>query len=117
MLWLCWLQCSFLGSERLVQFVLPNSGVSGLLLRAGGWPQFQKGAHRRRPAPQRRRLRRDGSACGESDCRGAQEMKGTRVMLAKLTASFACAFVWLGVAHAQFGRGTPEWGTSGGDAH
>ncbi len=44
-------------------------------------------------------------------------MKGTRVMLARLTASFACAFVWLGVGHAQFGRGTPEWGTSGGDAH
>jgi outer membrane protein assembly factor BamB len=38
-------------------------------------------------------------------------------MPAKLTASFACAFVCLGVAHAQFGRGTPEWGTSGGDAH
>src|SRR5260370_36187845 len=44
-------------------------------------------------------------------------MKGIRAMLAKLTASFACAFVCLGVAHAQFGRGTPEWGTSGGDAH
>jgi outer membrane protein assembly factor BamB len=38
-------------------------------------------------------------------------------MPAKLTASFACAFVCLGVAHAQFGRGTPEWGTVGGDAH
>ena len=38
-------------------------------------------------------------------------------MPAKLTASFACAFVCLGVAHAQFGRGTPEWGTGGGDAH
>jgi outer membrane protein assembly factor BamB len=44
-------------------------------------------------------------------------MKGTRVMPAKWTASFACAFVCLGVGHAQFGRGTPEWGTSGGDAH
>src|SRR5260370_4190107 len=44
-------------------------------------------------------------------------MKGIRGMLAKLTASCACAFVCLGVAHAQFGRGTPEWGTSGGDAH
>ena len=38
-------------------------------------------------------------------------------MRTRLTASFACAFVCLGVAHAQFGRGTPEWGTAGGDAH
>ncbi len=38
-------------------------------------------------------------------------------MRKRLTASCACAFVCLGIAHAQFGRGTPEWGTSGGDAH
>ena len=38
-------------------------------------------------------------------------------MRTRLTASIACAFVCLGVAHAQFGRGTPEWGTAGGDAH
>ena len=44
-------------------------------------------------------------------------MKGIRVMRTKLTASFACAFVCLGVAHAQFGRGAAEWSTSGGDAH
>jgi outer membrane protein assembly factor BamB len=31
--------------------------------------------------------------------------------------SFACALFSLGVAHAQFGRGTPEWATLGGDAH
>ena len=31
--------------------------------------------------------------------------------------SFACALISLGVAHAQFGRGTPEWGTAGGDSH
>ena len=30
---------------------------------------------------------------------------------------FACTLLWTGVAHAQFGRGTPEWATSGGDAH
>ncbi len=34
-----------------------------------------------------------------------------------VTVSFACAFVCLGVAHAQFGRGPAEWSTSGGDAH
>ena len=43
--------------------------------------------------------------------------KGLLVMRNRLTASFACAFLCLGVAHAQFGRGTPEWGTVGGDAH
>ena len=43
--------------------------------------------------------------------------KGFLVMRNKLTASFACAFLCLGLAHAQFGRGTPEWGTVGGDAH
>src|SRR5450631_2002542 len=41
----------------------------------------------------------------------------TSVMPTRLTPSFACAFVCLGVAHAQFGRGTPEFGTAGGDAH
>uniref|UniRef100_Q01NQ2 Pyrrolo-quinoline quinone n=1 Tax=Solibacter usitatus (strain Ellin6076) TaxID=234267 RepID=Q01NQ2_SOLUE len=34
-----------------------------------------------------------------------------------VTVSFACAFVCLGVAHAQFGRGPAEWSTAGGDAH
>jgi len=34
-----------------------------------------------------------------------------------VTVSLACAFVCLGVAHAQFGRGPAEWSTSGGDAH
>ncbi len=43
--------------------------------------------------------------------------KGFLVMRSRLTASFACAFLCLGPAHAQFGRGTPEWGTVGGDAH
>jgi outer membrane protein assembly factor BamB len=47
--------------------------------------------------------------------------KGFGAMRARLTASFACAFVsafvCLGVAHAQFGRGAAEWSTSGGDAH
>ena len=38
-------------------------------------------------------------------------------MLTKLTASFACAFVCVGAAHAQFGRGGGEWSTAGGDAH
>ena len=38
-------------------------------------------------------------------------------MRTRLTASFACAYLCLGLAHAQFGRGTPEWGTVGGDAH
>ena len=38
-------------------------------------------------------------------------------MPTRLTTSMACAFVCLGAAHAQFGRGTPEWGTAGGDAH
>src|SRR3954454_17523553 len=31
--------------------------------------------------------------------------------------SIAFAFICLGVAHAQFGRGAAEWSTSGGDAH
>ena len=44
-------------------------------------------------------------------------MKGFRVMPNRLTASLACAFVCLGVGHAQFGRGGGEWSTSGGDAH
>jgi hypothetical protein len=39
------------------------------------------------------------------------------VMPTRLTTSIASAFLCLGVAHAQFGRGTPEWGTIGGDAH
>src|SRR5450631_4302134 len=43
--------------------------------------------------------------------------KGFHVMPTRLTASFACAFVCMGVAHAQFGRGTPEFGTASGDAH
>ena len=43
--------------------------------------------------------------------------KGFCAMPTRLTTSIACAFVCLGVAHAQFGRGTPEWGTAGGDAH
>jgi outer membrane protein assembly factor BamB len=30
---------------------------------------------------------------------------------------FACTLLWSCIAHAQFGRGTPEWATSGGDAH
>jgi len=38
-------------------------------------------------------------------------------LTARATVSFACAFVCLGVAHAQFGRGGGEWSTSGGDAH
>jgi outer membrane protein assembly factor BamB len=41
----------------------------------------------------------------------------TSVMPTRRTASLACAFLSLGVAHAQFGRGTPEFGTAGGDAH
>jgi outer membrane protein assembly factor BamB len=44
-------------------------------------------------------------------------MRGIRVMPTRLTACFACAFVCLSVAHAQFGRGVMEWSTSGGDAH
>jgi len=43
--------------------------------------------------------------------------KKSYVMPAGLATSIACAFVCLGVAHAQFGRGTPEWGTAGGDSH
>ena len=38
-------------------------------------------------------------------------------MPAGLATSIGCVFVCLGVAHAQFGRGPPEWGTAGGDAH
>ena len=43
--------------------------------------------------------------------------KKSYVMPAGLATSIACAFVCPGVAHAQFGRGTPEWGTAGGDSH
>ena len=43
--------------------------------------------------------------------------KGFLVMRSRPTAFFACAYLCLGVAHAQFGRGTAEWGTIGGDAH
>jgi outer membrane protein assembly factor BamB len=41
-------------------------------------------------------------------------MRGIRVMRLKPTAA---VFVCLGVALGQFGRGTAEWSTSGGDAH
>src|SRR3954466_759827 len=44
-------------------------------------------------------------------------LKGFRVMRIRLTAAIACACAYLGVAHAQFGRGAAEWSTSGGDAH
>jgi len=44
-------------------------------------------------------------------------MKGFGAMRRTVAAWCAGAFVCLGVAHAQFGRGAAEWSTSGGDAH
>ncbi len=38
-------------------------------------------------------------------------------MPTRLTASLVCVLVSLGAANAQFGRGSGDWGTSGGDAH
>jgi outer membrane protein assembly factor BamB len=38
-------------------------------------------------------------------------------MRTKLTASIACACACVSVSHAQLGRGSAEWSTSGGDAH
>ena len=57
----------------------PRSSLSGLLCRAGRRAEFQEGTDRRRSASQRRRLWRDGSACGEGDRRGAQEMMLERI--------------------------------------
>jgi len=38
-------------------------------------------------------------------------------LIAPAAVAFACALVCGGAAQAQFGRGVPEWGTAGGDAH
>ena len=39
-----------------------------------------------------------------------------RRLIGPVALSFGCTFLWLTAAHAQFGRGGPEWVTSGGDA-